>query len=556
MDETESENAAYEARLQRRLVTLKEEMAAGRIVINSDLKVIESLKAIRYGRDGKVDLSTVDGFVRSMAIAVEYAVDRRKLKEAISLHEIQNNYFEFLDNHFGTISAEMVKAGVTPHDIAEDISTRTPMRGSVAKWLPDFLAAIEEFWENVGPVVHIHLEDMHGPLKCVFGGDLFPSDSENLASKCGIYTDTIILPDPFLRSREILSRANETQLVYYTVKHALNVLQYKELACAGLDPPIVVIAPDYTALEKGEKDFVQSISEIDALYHAEKIFGRTFSSAKEFVEFATKLDTVDTVLAEIREPEKVLFDSEWGLSPRDSILRAQQIESSRMFGITSPGILMAATAFGRMATANELLIKARRFGGSPIIDAPTSWQYFTWKLEYDAERAEEETASVDLHVLRGLQALSQNEMQWLGHVPPDALIELRRADALPEIRQMLGKGVDLLTHTNPTNFYRTTDKIFDNIHDAFSEHQKKIDALKAKKWKFATKDIGTWLAVGTIEVAAALTGTPVWGLATIAANQIVDPIKLKDIPASIKKLAAENEKLKRSPVGMLFRYKK
>ena len=61
-----------------------------------------------------------------------------------------------------------------------------------------------------------------------------------------------------------------------------------------------------------------------------------------------------------------------------------------------------------------------------------------------------------------------------------------------------------------------------------------------------------WLIVGSLEVAAAITGTPVWGLATIAADQLLDVPKLKDIPKSIRELADENNKLKKSPVGMLF----
>jgi len=80
--------------------------------------------------------------------------------------------------------------------------------------------------------------------------------------------------------------------------------------------------------------------------------------------------------------------------------------------------------------------------------------------------------------------------------------------------------------------------------------------LKAKKWKFAGKDLGSWLVVGSLEVAAALTGTPVWGLATIAADQLLDVPKLKDIPKSIREIADENNKLKKSPVGMLFKIKK
>ncbi len=145
-------------------------------------------------------------------------------------------------------------------------------------------------------------------------------------------------------------------------------------------------------------------------------------------------------------------------------------------------------------------------------------------------------------------------MQWLGKVPPKALIELRKSQALDEIRRLLGGGIEEIAKANPHNFYRTADQIFENIDHAFTEHNKAIKELVKKKWKFAGTDVASWLVVGTMEVTAAATGLPVWGLATIAANQVFDIPKLKDIPASIKELAQESKKLKLSPVGMLFTY--
>jgi spermidine/putrescine-binding protein len=73
---------------------------------------------------------------------------------------------------------------------------------------------------------------------------------------------------------------------------------------------------------------------------------------------------------------------------------------------------------------------------------------------------------------------------------------------LEEIREILGKGIDDLTKVNPTNFHRTTDQVFNNIHSAFSEHQKRIDLLKQKKWAFAGSDIGSWLVMGSLAVTA------------------------------------------------------
>ena len=63
---------------------------------------------------------------------------------------------------------------------------------------------------------------------------------------------------------------------------------------------------------------------------------------------------------------------------------------------------------------------------------------------------------------------------------------------MDEIREILGNGVNNLVQSNPTNFRRSEDKIFDNINEAFEQHQKKIKELREKIWKFVGKDIGSW----------------------------------------------------------------
>jgi len=123
---------------------------------------------------------------------------------------------------------------------------------------------------------------------------------------------------------------------------------------------------------------------------------------------------------------------------------------------------------------------------------------------------------------------------------------------MDEIRNILGKGINDLVDSNPSNFHRSRDQIFDNIQGAFGQHKQNIEELKAKQWKFAGKDIGSWLVKGSLGVAAVATGMPVWGLAIIAADQMLDAPKLKDIPQSIRDLADESNKVKKSPVGMLF----
>jgi hypothetical protein len=551
------EKQAYEERLQRRMKILKKQFDADKIRIKEGLNVIDSLKKVRYAADGSVDLSTVDGLVRSMALAVESMHDREEMKKEASLAEVQTMYFEFLEKNFGHFYKIMVDRALSPHDAGVALSGNEETIIELVSNLPDFLETIDKFWEGVGEIAHAHAEDMQGVLKGVFGGDLFPSSASNIASKCGIYTDTIILPDPFLRSRHIFARATDKKKAYFLIKHGLNLLQYKTLACANVNPPIVAVLPDRSELDEDEKKWFHRLGKDDAVTHAGKIFGREFQSFEEVVDFSSTLDTVDSVVASVSDKTRILFDTEWEGTIAEQIFRATQDSMfSSMLGPATPGLVVALQALGRMGTSNELLIKAQRLRGTPIIDAPTSWQYFVWKLEYDAAHSEESQELPDLHIVRGLHALAETEMQWLGRVPPAALIEIRTSGAMDEIRGMLTKGIEDLVTANPTNFHRTTDLVFENIQLAFAEHRKNVAELNSKKWKFAGSEVGSWLVVGSLAVAAAATGAPVWGLAALAADQLLPSPKLKDIPESIRSLAKETTELKRSPVGMLFKLSK
>lgn len=546
------EQMEYEARLRRRLKILQEQFKAGKVRIAEGLDVEKSLLAVRVGPDGEVDLDSVDGLVRSAALAVTAMHDREELKNEASLSQIQNMYFKFIEDNFGTYYKAMIERNLTPYDIGRSLTKSQSSIEEFAKNIDGFLDVIYQFWDGMGDIAHIHVEDLQGNIKGIFGGDLFPSDNENIASKCGIYTDTIVLPDPFLRSKHIFSNYSTKDKVFYFIKHAMNILQYKDLACAELDVPIVVILPDKAALKEEEADFFQRLGKEDSLIHSGKLFGRNFESFEELVDFCQSLDSLERTMSEVSDGSRVLFDAEWDGDAKSHLEQAMESEHLKPFGDITPGMVLALQSVGRMTVSNELLIKSRRLNGSPIVDAPTSWQYLVWKMEYDAERAESQLHSQDLHVVRGLGDLAGSDMQWLGNIPSDALIEIRKQGAMDEIRNMLGNGINELIEANPSNFHRSRDKIFDNISGAFSQHQRNIDELRSKNWKFAGKDIGSWLVVGSLEVAAAIIGTPVMGLAAIAADQVLDMPKLKDIPKSIRDLADENTKVKKSPVGMLF----
>ena len=557
-EEKSEEQLEYEKELRRRLKILQEKFEKGQIKFREGLAVKESLLAMKTGPDGEIDLSTADELVRALASAVAGTHDREELKKVSSLSEIQNMYFEFVERNFADLNKIMLETGLPPGDLSRDLIRDPEIIKEATRNLQEFLPVVNEFWEKMGEIAHVHVEDMYGNIKGVYGGDFFPAHNQNIASKCGMYTDTIVLSDPFLRSRHVFEQYSEEDGAYYLIKHGLSVLQYKQLACADVKTPILVILPDRAALEEEEKEFYGRLGQDDALIHCEKLFGRKFESVGELLEFARSLDTVEKALAEIKDESRVLFETDWGESASAQLREAMRHPDYRYYrphGSKSPGFMLAMQSIARMSISNEILVKSRKLNGTPIMDVPTSWRYLVWKMEYDAVRAERETGACDLHIVRGLQELAGNEMEWLGNIPIDALIEIRRQGAMEEIREILRKGVNDLVNSNPGNFHHSRDRVFDNINQAFAEHREKIKNLRRKKWKFAGKYIGSFLVKGPLEIAAAATGTPLWGLTTIAAiaaDELLDMPKLRDIPQSIRDLAAETDKIHKSPVGMLF----
>lgn len=545
----------YENNLKARLDILRTKLNDGKIKIAPHLidGFKKSIANIQYSEDGDILLDTVDGRIRSMALMISHFDERDKLKKQFSLHEIQSVYFQIVENIFNPIFKKMTEEKLNANQVAYFYSSNDDLINNVAPQINDFINTIYEFWKNVGDVGCWHLEDSLDNLNGIYGGDLFPSYNENIASKCGIYTDTLVLPDPFVRSKYVFETSDDSTRVYYFIKHGLNVLKYKELACIDLIYPIVAILPDMQNLEDNGRDVIRALGQADTLIHAQKIFDYNFNNEEDLAEFSKSLDTVEKLENYIKKKDLILFDTDWNGSFKENFSKYKDTLPKSILESITPGEILHSQIFSRMAISNELLIKSSQLSGVPIIEAPTSWQYFNWKLEYDALRAENLYSVNGLHVLKGLNELSHTDMPWIGSIPLESLIELRKQDALHEIRDILGDSIHELIETNPENFNATRKQLHKNIDNSLNMHKKKLEELRQKKWKFAGYDIGSWIVMGGIEVAAALTGTPSWGLGLFAANQILDAPKLKEIPSIYKEISAESAAIKKSPVGLLFK---
>jgi hypothetical protein len=542
------------AETTRRLELLRKLIQEGKFHVASHLRESfeTSVKRIRNSADGLVDETTIDGRIRSTLLLIAHHADREEWKDLVSLKQIQEAYFERLQKMFGQPFEMMINAKVDPYHFAEWFASDPVRLKETIEVVDEFVSGTFEFWENISDPTWIHLEDSID-TKAVFTGEIFPDGRSNVVSSTGIYFDTTILPDPFLKMAPVLKHMDDQDRVTEILRLGLQVLQYKDLAIADVSKPLVAVLPDRHGLEEGYRTFVLECASDDAIKHAARIFGRQFSDVEELTHFLRRFKTSGEIVTALHQPNELVFATEWEGGLSDHIDRFI-LENGKKLGVAAPGQAVVAQLLTRFSQANDSYQRSRELRGTPIVRAETSWLWFNWMLRANAQGLDSGQLT-DLHVARALGTTVKKEISWLGNVPPAALIEIRKTGALAEIRALLGSGIKELVDARPDNFHRTGDKVFDSLYDAFKAHERQIDGLRMKKWKLAGFDVGSFFVVGGIEMTAALTGLPLYGAAAATASLSGVIPTAKDLKEEFSKLREDDAKLNSTGVGILFKHK-
>lgn len=532
---------------------LKNYLETGKLKFVEGLKVIESLKKVRYSSDGKVDPDTVDSLVRSLANTVswmKYEDDLRK----IPLKQIQEEYYKILETFFRQPYNEMIKHKLNPHLIAVSMSRKPSLVKALSSDAESFKAGMLEFWETFGDAVRVHIQDLKG-LKTIYGGDIFPSYRKDTLTSTGLYVDTTILPDPMLRVASFMKFVTPEKATYYLAKHALSALSLKDIVLANVTPPLAIIAPDPFIMDEGIQKFIFSVGQQDLVTHLEHAFGKNFKDSDELDKYVADIKTVEELEKRLKDPERILFDTDWEKLPFAEQWKKLQDGS---YGFSYPkefsvGEIVKFSMSGRMAQIGEIVYKANTLNGVPVLDAPTSWKYFLWKYEYDKVRSKE--VNPELKNVMIVNALQSDRLQWLGNVPHDALIKLRQEGSLNEIRELFSKGIIDIQNANEETYEDTVSEVIRNINDAFFTHMKVIREHSNGVKKYVGFDITPWIVTGGISIAAASTGNIPLSVTSSLVGMIGLPSG-KDLWKKGKELIEERNKITRSPVGILFEARK
>jgi hypothetical protein len=191
--------------------------------------------------------------------------------------------------------------------------------------------------------------------------------------------------------------------------------------------------------------------------------------------------------------------------------------------------------------------------GTPLVDAPTSWQYLTWKYQYNLDQEPTEPALDDhLLIVRALQSINDDDRLRVLRASPDVLINLRRNGVLGDLREMLRTGIHNIESAAPSDVEGVTTAIAAAFGSAMQGHQKKLDELVNAGIRWYGLKLAPMVVSASISILGAATGNI--PMATIGAvTSALGAPTAKDVLKDGKRIIAGYRRLRRSAAGILFR---
>ena len=133
--------------LHRRIELLQKKLKEGQIKFAPDIinGFWESIKKVKILPDGMVDAETVDETIKSLCIVIACQNDRQEWRDVVSLKQIQEGYFQIVENAFGHLFEMMTKKGENPYKFSSWFSSEQSRVEESIPVLDEFLEEIKRF---------------------------------------------------------------------------------------------------------------------------------------------------------------------------------------------------------------------------------------------------------------------------------------------------------------------------------------------------------------------------------------------------------------------------
>lgn len=460
-------------------------------------------------------------------------------------------YFDWLTGLFGHLADEAIKNSIGPGEVASDYLSNSTRREHFDEHLPTFFTAIKMFWGKNGKKVNYQIQTLPG-LKARFGGDIGPNAIHNIFQRAGLYYETIIVPDPLLRIALMPDDVSK-KIDFYFLKYSINQILLKKIFLADVYPPIGVLTSDIE-LEDNNLDMNSESAKMDCVLLTNEIYGKTFDNYDEVTEFYSHFMTAKEAIRETIKPEILFWDETVSVDPADqweahikgTVDDWQKPNSLEL--VKKPNYLLFSI-LSRMIQANSVLFGASYYDANPLITAPVSFHWLNYSI-----KAKRNIISQKMNLDFGLDlpltnALLSKNLEWLGNVPIESLIDLREKNQLSELRSVINLETKRFSAARINNLEAITCQVDYNLSSALEKHHEELNTL-ANSYRTAMG-----IAVPSFLISIVGTFQPlIFPYATIipAISDFVGKASIAAITHATIQYLRKKKTLGRSPIGILW----
>jgi hypothetical protein len=394
--------------------------------------------------------------------------------------KIAREYISLVEDYFGPI----FKLGPEEIDhiaIGEKYSNYKLLSNLISESIDDLTKDIKKFWDQNRIPLAQDLKNSNG-MKCLYSGDLSPQDALQLTKKTALYVDTIMIPDPLYKISFQLSSLKQHADEYLPriLRHATNMYKLKDLLLADTEFPIVAIAPlGFEHFDDPLKKSFESSGEQKFTDYCKILFNYNFKNPLEVFQYLTHIDSSEKLFNSIvtknnLPPDlRTLLQMESFLSEFTELYSKMDSNYKRL----SPGQMFITYISTQSMRVVEHKLLCSEFGASPIYDHERSWFFLNQDLG---------APNIDTGIIQGLQ---NENLKWLGNIPPVALRTLREQQELEDFRQILRRGLQDIKVQRDEKLTNTVNTLQYNLKNCLEVHNSRIEVLQNKVNKITHRDI-------------------------------------------------------------------
>lgn len=330
-----------------------------------------------------------------------------------------------------------------------------------------------------------------GGVKLVLGGSSSFLDAQlNAVKKTLLYADTILIPDPLLPWFES-KREGEAFRFPRTIQAAWSLLRLKPLVDAALQYPAVLVFPSWEkSLEEHDESTRDAINKlvIDAVSSAS---GRPIETLEQLRTFAE--EHADEFLNVVEQ--HALFVAPNGV-PGEPLktgiakykefvnLWRESSHAKKLLQLPDSAVVLIGMV-ERFSPQFHLQENSQELKSHPLLCLPVHTHY--WKICCSlSTRRLQRLLLLENNTLRALEAINNIKFAWLGNVPINALVELRKNNENEDFRRQLNSQLNVFHDATVEDMDKVTAEVARSIESLLTKHQQEISKIEKKYAKLHT----------------------------------------------------------------------